>query len=334
MKKITVITPVYNVENYIGDCLDSILQQSYEHWECICLNDGSADGSLEILHQYAAKDSRFRVYSRENKGMASAYNALLDYVEDTDYLYIIDSDDYIHPSTFAICKKLLEEHDVDIVDFPLKRVSGDSRLCDLDCTLPDFEPKRVDDMSIYQSRKEVSGFWINKCNKLYRWDKIKDVRFDTQLSYEDDFWYASVIHTMISSKLSLPVPLYFYRRNLASVTGNLNFIKYTQSAIRRIDLSIAFFIEGGRLSSKYAEAFMRDLEYDAYRMILQKNMKKNKNKAQHYLLFMLASDALNRLVKEKGITFKRLPMLHRWALAACRAKRYHLCWFLVKLSAV
>lgn len=334
MKKITVIIPVYNAESYLLDCLDSVLHQSYEHWECICLNDGSNDDSLALLQLYAARDSRFKVYSQENKGMSAAYNALLDYVEETDYLFILDSDDYIHPSTFSICAKLMEEHSVDLVDFSIEHVPTHSRLSELDCKLPCFEPMIECDMSIYLSRRAVKPDWNNKCNKLYRWDKIQNIRFDEQLTYEDDFWYSSLTHSIISSKIVLPLPLYFYRKNNDGVTGKLNLEMYTKNAIRRIDLSIEYFLKGGRITPRYYDDFMWDLENDAYRMILQKNMKKNKNAAQRQELFLLAAGAMNRLIEEKGITFSRLPFMKRWALSACCAKRYRLCRFFVKLASI
>ena len=69
--KISVIVPVYNVERYLAQCLDSLVLQLYDNLEIICINDGSKDGSLDILYKYAAKDSRIRVFSQENKGLSA-----------------------------------------------------------------------------------------------------------------------------------------------------------------------------------------------------------------------------------------------------------------------
>ena len=71
---ISVIVPIYNVENYIRQCLDSILSQSYENFECLLINDGSTDASASICREYVAKDARFRYFEKENGGVSSARN--------------------------------------------------------------------------------------------------------------------------------------------------------------------------------------------------------------------------------------------------------------------
>ena len=76
---ISVIIPVYNVENYLRQCLDSILNQTYTDFEVICVNDGSTDNSLNILNEYAQKDSRIKVISQKNKGLSGARNTGLKF---------------------------------------------------------------------------------------------------------------------------------------------------------------------------------------------------------------------------------------------------------------
>ena len=71
---ISVIVPIYNVENYIRQCLDRILSQSYENFECLLINDGSTDASASICREYVAKDARFRYFEKENGGVSSARN--------------------------------------------------------------------------------------------------------------------------------------------------------------------------------------------------------------------------------------------------------------------
>lgn len=68
MPKFSIILPVYNVENYIRECLDSLTNQTFSDFEAICINDGSTDNSLEVLNEYANKDCRFKVISQENQG--------------------------------------------------------------------------------------------------------------------------------------------------------------------------------------------------------------------------------------------------------------------------
>ena len=74
MSRITIVIPVYNVELYLRECLDSVLNQTFTDWEAICVNDGSVDGSTAILEEYAAKDYRLKVVTQANAGLSAARN--------------------------------------------------------------------------------------------------------------------------------------------------------------------------------------------------------------------------------------------------------------------
>ena len=75
MPKISVIIPVYNVEKYLRRCLDSVLAQTFTDWEAICVNDGSSDNSAQILAEYAERDPRFKIITKENGGVSDSRNA-------------------------------------------------------------------------------------------------------------------------------------------------------------------------------------------------------------------------------------------------------------------
>ena len=92
--KISIIIPVYNVQKYLPECLDSLLEQTYTEWEALLVDDGSTDGSGAICEKYALRDSRFRVIHKNNGGAASAKNVGLDHVKG-EYVGFIDSDDYV-----------------------------------------------------------------------------------------------------------------------------------------------------------------------------------------------------------------------------------------------
>lgn len=94
MPKFSIIIPVYNVEPYLRECLDSVLAQTCADWEAICVNDGSTDGSLGILREYAARDGRFVVIDQENSGLSAARNAGIRAAKG-EYILFLDSDDWI-----------------------------------------------------------------------------------------------------------------------------------------------------------------------------------------------------------------------------------------------
>ena len=99
--RFSIIIPVYNVEKYLRDCLDSVLAQTYPDWEAVCVNDGSTDGSGTILEEYASKDSRFKVITKANGGLSSARNAGLERAEG-DYVLFLDSDDWLEVKALEI----------------------------------------------------------------------------------------------------------------------------------------------------------------------------------------------------------------------------------------
>lgn len=124
--KISIIVPVYNVEKYLKQCLDSIIHQTYNNIEIICVNDGSTDHSLDILKSYAY-DDRIKIVEKTNGGLSDARNAGLKHVTG-EYIMFVDSDDWIDVET---CEKSIEkmiQYDVDVVMWSYTREYGDKSL--------------------------------------------------------------------------------------------------------------------------------------------------------------------------------------------------------------
>ena len=112
-EKITVIVPVYNVENYLNKCLDSILKQTYQNLEIIVVNDGSTDNSGTICQEYAQKDNRIVYIEKDNGGLSDARNAGLDRMTGS-YVTFVDSDDWIEQDYVEVLYNKLTEYQADI----------------------------------------------------------------------------------------------------------------------------------------------------------------------------------------------------------------------------
>lgn len=97
----SIIIPVYNVEQYLRDCLDSVLNQTMPDWEAVCVNDGSTDGSAAILKEYAGKDERFRIITQSNKGLSAARNTGINAAQG-DCILFLDSDDWLETDALQI----------------------------------------------------------------------------------------------------------------------------------------------------------------------------------------------------------------------------------------
>lgn len=114
LPKISVVIPVYNVERFLRQCLDSAVNQTLKEIEIICVDDGSTDGSGKILDEYAAQDNRVRVIHKENAGYGSAMNIGLDNATG-EYFAILESDDFIMKDAYEMLYRAAKQHDADIV---------------------------------------------------------------------------------------------------------------------------------------------------------------------------------------------------------------------------
>lgn len=114
MPKVSVIIPVYNVEKYLRECLDSVINQTLKDIDILCINDGSTDGSLSILEEYAAKDKRIRIINKENAGYGNSMNIGFE-LASGEYIGIVESDDFIADNMFEELYNAAKENDCDIV---------------------------------------------------------------------------------------------------------------------------------------------------------------------------------------------------------------------------
>ena len=124
---VTIIIPVYNVEKYLPKCLDSIINQTYNHLEIIIVDDGSKDSSGLICDEYALKDQRIKVLHKKNGGLSSARNAGLD-IAKGDYIMFVDSDDYVESHYCEVPLKHALEKNVRIVSFGYNKIFIDGNI--------------------------------------------------------------------------------------------------------------------------------------------------------------------------------------------------------------
>ena len=114
MPKISILIPIYNVEKYLKECLDSVINQTLKDIEIICINDGSTDSCAEILKAYSLKDNRIKVINKENSGYGASMNMGLEEATG-DYIGIVESDDFIKEEMFANLYKIATKDDAEIV---------------------------------------------------------------------------------------------------------------------------------------------------------------------------------------------------------------------------
>lgn len=127
MSKFSLIIPVYNVQPYIRKCLDSVLKQDCGDWEALLIDDGSSDGSGEICDEYAATDSRFRVFHKENGGVSSARNVGLDNARG-EWIWFVDPDDWIKENSLSSLDFYIKRCNADFIIFGIEYYNEDYRI--------------------------------------------------------------------------------------------------------------------------------------------------------------------------------------------------------------
>ncbi len=131
MSKVSVIVPFYNIENYIQECLESVVNQTISDIQVICVNDGSTDNSRDIVRSFVMNDSRFILLEQDNKGVSEARNAGLKYSGiDGDYVYFLDGDDYLFPYSLERMYNVAESQKLDVLRFMATVVCNEPDLND------------------------------------------------------------------------------------------------------------------------------------------------------------------------------------------------------------
>lgn len=312
--KIAVLVPVYNAERYLSECLDSLLATGVE---IFCLNDGSTDGTQKLLVGYAARHPRVHVACQDNCGVAVARNRLLALLPpDYEAFAFCDADDTVAPDMYATLAEALERTGADVAE---SEYDGEGE-------------RTVDDLSVYLLRATALGAWINIWNKLYRRSTCGAFRFREGLSFEEDFFYNYEVNAAIRRKVLLPKRFYGYRENPESVTSRLNHRRYFESTSLRIRLSLSEFLAKGRIPPALEPAFRSELAKDAYRMVIRKNLKKNRDVEERRELFFAAGEFFSGIEREFGFTPCGLNPVQRFIYSACRRGRYRLASLLVLLT--
>lgn len=301
MAEISIIVPVYQVEKYIRQCVDSILAQTFTDFELILVDDGSTDNSGKICDEYAQKDKRITTLHKENGGLSDARNYGLDQA-DGKYFMFVDSDDYIAPDMAECLHKAIIKENADIVACNFCCVSENGET--------DFSTENKAEIlsgsEIFYNRKNERnyGFWTVAWNKLYKSETFKNIKFRFGKYHEDEFW-ANDIYRFNIKVVAISESLYYYRQRNDSIMGNSDIAKCFD-IIEAFQERTAVYLKKEKYSSQAYKVLIYSLEY----LCESKKLIKNEDDKKHFIqVEKLTKDIINELKKRKLSKLKKISLM-------------------------
>lgn len=318
MELISVIIPVYKVEKYLEQCVESVRQQTYSNIEIILVDDGSPDKCGKICDEYACKDKRIKAIHQNNMGLSVARNTGVEYSKG-EYLVFIDSDDYIHPKLLEISYREAKKYNCDLVVYNYKKIKENT----------DYNEKNMIinekyNIEIYDNLEGISQLFNDKYgefnaawSKLYKRHIFDKVKFPEGKIYEDALLAHEILYNSYKI-VYIPLKLYYYRNRKDSIVNsnfsfkNLDFVESCYIAmsfynnLRVLDINIKY-----KSQEKYVYYFFKYYYKSKYELINWKSetqkMKKDFLKSLKILFF---SPVFSKKEKLSWIIFLLTPKIY------------------------
>jgi len=246
--KLSIVVPIYNIEDYLDKCLNSVLNQTFKDFECLLVIDGIKDNSYLIAEKYAGIDYRFKVIYKPNGGLSDARNVGMEHAMG-EYIYFLDGDDFLYASAMEKCVNKLDETKADMVIFDVTQHNLEQNTTEL--LKNDFDENQT-----YTVDKEptllikvLNAAW----NKMYR----KDLFIDNNLNYPIKYYYEDLGTTyrlMLKSKsiAFINEPLYNYLADRpGNITSELNMNVY--HVLDMVKINLDYFKVNGVYEKYYEE---------------------------------------------------------------------------------
>ncbi len=276
---LSIVIPIYNAQSYIDECLQSCLCQDIDKndYQIICVDDGSTDNSLNILNDYQKAYSNIVVVSQNNSGVSVARNKGLSLAQG-DYIWFVDSDDFIRPNCLGELK-MLAQKSYDIIAFG--RYEFDSKL-------NEEERNLLSDNKL----KPNKTYWGYAILKIYKRSIIEDnkILFHSEIKYGEDEVFNNDVFEYSNTTYTLECTNYLYRKNPSSA---MNTLLISENQIKRIESIIISMVvlKQGIESRKYTKEFSRKFLTERYKLLQNCFKRINMRLARKYF----------RLMKEQGL---------------------------------
>lgn len=276
---ISIIVPVYNSENYIKKCLESLLEQKESNYEIIVIDDGSTDKSKSVCAELQKKSDKIKLYSQDNSGVSNARNYGVSQANG-DYVMFVDSDDWIEPDLLISAEEYIKKCNPDVIVYGIKYIDGGK--CSYDSSTTKVECFEQNQVKEYIVDLYHTGAIASSVNKIYKRTIVKNVQFDEKLKYGEDLKFNMCVFENVKSIVNMPKAFYCYNRHENSLSTNID--------ARQIKEMLSLYHE--------SEKFFHNLDIDV--------QKKNELLERHYFGYLypyhisLLAKQKNMSMKEKG----------------------------------
>ncbi len=248
MVMLSIVVSIYNVENYLEKCLDSVCNQTFKDFECILVNDGSLDSSEEICKKFVEKDKRFSLINKVNGGLSSARNTGMEKAIGK-YIYFLDSDDYLYDTAMEKCVNKLESDQSEMVIFDVMQHNLKNNTSQI--IKNNFDERKT--YNIKENKELLIGILNAAWNKMY----LRDLFLKNNISYPYGYYYEDLGTTyrllVNCDKISfINEPLYNY---LSDRPGNITqqFNNNVYHVLDMVKINVDYFKEKGIYEKYYEE---------------------------------------------------------------------------------
>lgn len=309
--KISVIVPVYNCAPYVERCVRSIMSQTHDDLEIICVDDGSTDDSGLILDQLACEDARIQVIHQDNAGVSAARNAGID-AASGEFITFVDSDDAIEPDMYDTLIPFFKDENVDIVHCGYKRIHPDGSVKDVNGTGKMVRQNRFEAVEcLLAGRLFVGSLW----NKVYRSCLFEDVRLDTSLAINEDILANAEVFFRANELVYLDIGKYLMYERKGSATSGTKQHRIRTDCVNAAEKTLCKY--QGTPAEAAAEERVLNTQIELYRWYVMNALKSSQQERRR-----LATGISFILKKRKDISsrqrvnyalMRRVPGLYKLA---------------------
>ena len=302
MAEVSIIVPVYQVESYIRQCVDSILAQTFTDFELILVDDGSKDKSGQICDEYAGIDERVKVIHKENSGAADTRNRGMTQASG-NYFMFVDSDDYIAPTMVECLHKSILTENADIAACNYTYFGENNEKEDFSTNIK-FEVLSGTEIFYNRKNERNYGYWTVVWNKLYKKETFEKIRFRSGKYYEDEYW-ANDIYQMDIKMVTIPECLYYYRQHENSTMRKKN-IEKCFDIIEAFQERIYIYLKEPKYSGQAYKVLIYSLEHleESKKLITNSNEKNCYIQAEKQ-----TKDIIRQLKKRKLSMIQRVSLM-------------------------